>query len=115
MLRSFWVERLREQLAAHPDDSTETFKFKALTRDEIARWLCTAWDALSTSAVVGGFRKAGMLLSTASFSEDSETTYAIDGIDALLSQLRLAGAKGDDSGDLIEHSQDILAADVVVL
>jgi hypothetical protein len=56
-----------------------------------------------------------MLLSTASFSEDSETTYAIDGIDALLSQLRLAGAKGDDSGDLIEHSQDILAADVVVL
>lgn len=58
-MRQKWVSHLYKQLTVRRDDSTS--KFVGPTREDVVTWACDAWDTLSTSTIINGFRKAQLL------------------------------------------------------
>jgi DDE superfamily endonuclease len=54
-LRTRWVEFVREQLAKNKYN--EAFKMEHPRRKEVIMWLYEAWDAISESTILSGFRK----------------------------------------------------------
>ncbi|KAH9123381.1 hypothetical protein AeMF1_005612 [Aphanomyces euteiches] len=64
-MRKRWVEYLRDQVNNKGDSP---FRLERPDRFEIVEWINTAWEDLSMSTIVNGFRKCGLI----------DVTYASD-------------------------------------
>ncbi|CAK4198096.1 unnamed protein product [Aphanomyces euteiches] len=64
-MRKRWVEYLRDQVNNKGDSP---FRIERPDRFEIVEWINTAWEDLSMSTIVNGFRKCGLI----------DVTYASD-------------------------------------
>lgn len=56
----FRIQSLRHQLRAHESSRLEEpFRMNPPNRGNMIKWTCSAWDSLSSTTIVAGFKRCG--------------------------------------------------------
>ncbi|GMF31942.1 unnamed protein product [Phytophthora lilii] len=74
------------------EESCSVFRVTPPNRDDIAAWVCLSWNKLTTTTIIGGFSRVGVLGDTHVADFDTERSEAI--VEELAEELRCLGALG---------------------